>query len=386
MMTSVKLQLWSGLCSSLLGFLSFSVTSAYAEEMDAGSKLKVSGFLSIVGGRTFGGELPANYTGPAAINDKTCPCYVADWSNAGVYNNSFSLQPESRAGVQATYAISKDFSLTGQVVVRGTDSTPNIQWAYASYKLNKEWEVQVGRKRIPLYFYSDFQDVGAAYPWVSPPPELYGWEVTNYNGASVRYRTSVADNNVAFSVFGGKEKSKDSLYEKLVFSGQTDVTWSNIIGADAELERGPLTVRAVYVQSDVKVVNSSIALDSAAKLKAYGIAVNLDMDQWFFLSELTQLSRNFDDAGYTVTAPSYTLGAGYRMGAWTPFLNYASYKEKTSDLSKYQPQAYKRLSFTLRYDIDAKSAVKLQLDKNQDTTNNFGGNVNVFRISYDRLF
>ena len=41
---------------------------------------------------------------------------------------------------------------------------------------------------------------------------------------------------------------------------------------------------------------------------------------------------------------------------------------------------------TVRYDIDAKSAVKVQLDRNQDVTNNYGGNVNVFRIAYDRLF
>ena len=54
---------------------------------------------------------------------------------------------------------------------------------------------QVGRKRIPLYYYSDFQDIGLSYPWVSPPPELYGWEVTNYNGGSLRYNDSFGDTN-----------------------------------------------------------------------------------------------------------------------------------------------------------------------------------------------
>lgn len=385
-MTSVTFTTRSKWWSSFFALFSFFCSCAYADEGAAVSNFKFSGFLSVVAGRTFGGELPVNYAGPVVINDKVCPCYTADWSNAGVYNNSFSLQPESRAGVQASYALSKDFNLTGQVVVRGSDTTPNIQWAYASYKLNKDWEVQFGRKRIPLYFYSDFQDVSSAYPWVSPPPELYGWEVTNYNGASIRYRTSIDDNNISFSAFVGKEKVKDSLYEKLVYSGQTDVTWNRIVGVDAELERGPLSVRAVYVQADVRFVNRGIDLDSSAKLKAYGLALNLDLDDWYILSELTQLTRNFDDAGYRITAPAYTIGAGYRMGAWTPFLNYASYEEKSSDLNKYQPQSYKRLSLTLRYDVNAKTAVKLQLDRNRDATNNFGGNVNVFRISYDRLF
>ena len=247
-------------------------------------------------------------------------------------------------------------------------------------------DLQFGRKRIPLYFYSDFEDIGVSYPWVSPPPELYGWEATNYNGASIRYRTSFGDNNLSVSGFLGKEKVNDSLYEKLSYPGQTSVTWNNILGADAEIDRGPLTVRGVYVQADVHVTNDSIALDSTAKLKAYGIAINVDLDYWFLLSELTQLSRSFESAGYKITAPAYTIGAGYRLGAWTPFINYASYREKSTDLSQYQPQSYKRASMTVRYDIDAKSAVKVQLDRNQDVTNNYGGNVNVFRIAYDRLF
>ena len=385
-MTRVKIQLQRKLFAYLISSVSLFVTSAKAEETDATSNFKLSGFLSVVGGRTFNGEIPANYAGNTTINGTNCPCYTADWTNAGVYNSSFSLQPESRAGIQVNYNINKDFNLTGQVVVRGADSTPNIQWAYASYKLNNEWEVQAGRKRIPLYFYSDFQDIGVAYPWVSPPPELYGWEATNYNGASVRYRTNIGENSLSFSAFGGREKVNDSLYEKLSYTGQTNVTWSNILGADAELDRGPLTLRAIYVQADVLVINALNSINSTAKLKAFGVAANLDLDDWFFLSELTQLSRNFESAGYKITAPAYTVGAGYHYGAWTPFINYASYRETSTDLSQYQPQSYKRTSATLRYDIDAKSAIKVQLDKNLDVTNNNGGNVKVFRIAYDRLF
>jgi len=385
-MTSVKIELRHKLFGCLLIPLSISSSIVFADDTDTPSNFKLSGFLSIVGGRTFNGNLPANYSGSPVINGTSCPCYTADWTNAGVYNNSFSLRPESHAGIQASYDINKDFSLTGQVVIRGTDTTPNVQWAYASYKLNNEWEVQVGRKRIPLYYYSDFQDIGVSYPWVSPPPELYGWEVTNYNGASIRYRTSFGDNNLTLSTFGGKEKVNNDLYEELSYTGQSNVTWSNILGGDAEFSRGPLTLRAVYLQADVLVVNALNAINSTAQLKAYGVAANLDFDEWFVLSELTQLSRNFSSAGYKVTAPAYTIGAGYHLGQWTPFINFGSYREESTDLSQYQPQSYKRGSVTLRYDLDAKSAVKVQLDRNLDVTNNYGGNVNVFRISYDRLF
>ena len=359
-------------------------SNSHAQDADQPSALKLSGFVSIVGGR-ISGSLPDDYAGPTTIDGNVCPCYTADWGNAGVYREKFSLGPESRAGIQARYTINPQLNLVGQVVIRGSDPTPNIQWAYASFSPSKNLEFQLGRKRIPLYFYSDFQDIGASYPWITVPPELYGWEATNYNGASVRYKSTIGDTNLSVSFFTGKETVKDSLYQKLYYEGRTKVTWNKLVGGDVELSRGPLTVRGVYMQTTVRSVNTVVDLDDTARLKAYGVAANLDLDNWFVLTELTQLTRDFD-AGYRVTAPAFTVGAGYHFGAWTPFLNYASYKERTDDLSAYAPQSFKRASLTLRYDLDARSAVKGQVDRHKDVTHNFGGDVTILRLSYDRLF
>lgn len=358
---------------------------ARAEDTSTLSKLQLSGFLSVVGGRVIGsGALASDYAGPTQINGNDCPCYTADWSNAGVYTNSFSLRPESRVGIQANYAVNAQFKFVGQLVSRGSDAPPNLQWAYAAYAPDKQWELQIGRKRIPLYYYSDFQDIGVSYPWISPPPELYGWEATNYNGASLRFRTNLNDVSVNASAFAGKEHIGGSLYERLVLSSSTAVTWNNIVGADLEVTQGALTVRAVYLRAKVNLFNAD--LDDHAKLQAYGIAVNYDADSWFVLSELTQLKRTFIDGQYSVTAPAFTLGAGYRYGSWTPFLNFAKYTEQSSDLALYAPQSYSRSALTLRYDIDARSSVKGQIDRHRDLTNNFGGDVKVLRLAYERLF
>ncbi len=359
-------------------------TPALAE--DGPSNLKLSGFLSVVAGKITSGALPSDYEGATTIDNVACPCYTADWGNAGVYSKSLSLRPESRAGIQAKYTFSSEWNVVGQVVTRGSDPTPNLQWAFASYTPSKSWEVQFGRKRIPLYYYSDFQDIGVSYPWVYPPPELYGWEATNYNGASVRYKGGVGDANVSVSMFAGRETVKDSLYMKLYYPGQTKVTWSSMVGGDVEVTRGIVTARAIYMQADVRTVNAGVDLDDFAKLKAYGFAVNLDLDDWFVLTELTQLSRNFVNSNYTVTAPAFTVGAGIHLGAWTPFLNYARYTEHTNDLDQYAPQSYRRSSFTLRYDLDSRSAVKAQIDRHLDVTKNYGGNITILRVAYDRLF
>ncbi len=133
--------------------------------------IKASGFLSVVGGRAYGRNT-GSYEGPEFIDGRPCPCYIADYSNAGIYTESFSLAPESRAGLQLKYTVNPQLAAVVQVVVRGSDRNPRVQWAYASYSPSRQFEVQLGRKRIPLYFYSDFQNVGMAYPWVSPPPEV----------------------------------------------------------------------------------------------------------------------------------------------------------------------------------------------------------------------
>lgn len=364
--------------------LALSLLAALPAHADDNDALKVSGFFSLVGGRA-SGSLGSGYSGPTRINGENCPCYTADWSNGGVYTSDFSMRPESRAGLQMKYKLSPEWSAVGQITTRAIEATPDLQWAYLSYTPNRNIEIQVGRKRIPIYYYSDFQDVGASYPWVTPPPELYGWEATNFNGASVRFKQDLGDANLSASLFTGRETVKDSGYMQLYYDGKTEVSWKKLLGADLEFSRGPLTVRGVYVQADATSRNPGIALDTLAKLKAYGLAVNLDLDDWFILSELTQLKRDFS-TGYSVKAPAYTLGAGYRHGAWTPFLNYAKYKEESSDLKAYAPQAYDRWSLTLRYDIDPQSAVKAQFDKARDVTRNFGGDTRVLRIAYDRLF
>lgn len=79
-------------CSSLIATLS---VQAQVTQSD----FKLSGFLSIVGGKITQGSFDTNYSGPAQINGSTCPCYLADWGNAGIYTKSFSFKPESRVGV-----------------------------------------------------------------------------------------------------------------------------------------------------------------------------------------------------------------------------------------------------------------------------------------------
>lgn len=92
------------------------------------------------------------------------------------------------AGSQGDFKFTPEFSATVQAVARGADNSVGIDWAYLSYNLLPNLKLQVGHKRLPRYYYSDFMYIGYAYPWVRPAPDLYGWQTYAYEGANLLYK------------------------------------------------------------------------------------------------------------------------------------------------------------------------------------------------------
>lgn len=367
--------------------LSAAVYALGVQPADAASGLEISGFLSLVGGKVLNGSLHGTMPDNPEVR---CPCYIADYANFGTYDGSLSFAAESRLGLQADAKLTDRLSLTAQVTSRGTDGQAQLQWGYATYLLSPTWDVQVGRKRIPLYFYSDFQDVGVAYPWLGLPPEIYGWEATNYNGISLRNRTSVGDVYVNTSVFAGSEHVKASRYWLSYGQHHTDVSWQNLLGADVELSRGGWVVRGVAMRADTAFTDKDDPTnDSSERMQAVGLAVNYDHNQWFVLSEIASNVRTNQTgplAGLTVSIPAVSIGVGYRSGAWTTFLNYAQYQELSSDTSALPSYDYRHTSLTLKYEVTPKSAIKTQFDRYWEPGPTYSGSATAWRISYDLAF
>jgi hypothetical protein len=367
--------------AGLAGCLALS--PAYAMDFD------YSGFASVVTGVTRGGCTPGNTMSSAY--SASCTRFIADWAHGGVYSSKLSAKPESKLGLQGSLRLLDDLSATAQVVGRFADHThASLEWAYLSYQINEAFTVQLGRKRLPLYYFSTTQDVSYSYPWVRLSPDIYGWDAVNYNGANVGYSTYLAAGwSLKSNLFGGAERNERSGYAGLIYDEPKDIEWSNIRGSDIEVNKQWFTARLNYILTDYRQIDratgSADRLPSGkttGKQKIYGGSINIDFEPWLVRSEYSVFDRN----DFQYESKAWLVGAGRRFGRLVPMLTFSAYREATPFPDDYAPAGWKTQSVSLRYEIGVSSAIKVQLDRFREDKNPFAGNSNVISASYDLIF
>lgn len=342
-----------------------------------------NGFVSLVAGEVISGDV--NNTD---FNGRNCPCFIADYHEGSLYeNNEFSVEHESRMGGQLNLGFTDKFSFVTQVVARIDDV--NLSWAYFSWDIQPNWTLQIGRKRIPLYAKSEIQDVGFAYDWIRPPQTLYGWEASGYNGINLRYSNQWQDWDLTSNFFAGEEKISDSGYSRIYSLRKQDVRWENIRGFEISATRDVYTLRWVYMVSDNSFTdkpNSSNYFPSVEQ-EVMGLALDIDFESWFLLSEVNLNSRDNSADDYKINAPALMLTLGKRWQDWTLQASGSRYWETSSNRDNYEPERFINSSLTLRYDLNASQAVKLQIDRLSDQSQfDFVGSTKVVSVAYDWVF
>jgi hypothetical protein len=364
-----------------------------------------SGFLTLAAGKMLGGT-------QGNVGGYNCPCYVSDYANAAIYDGRSALQwaPDSKLGLQGSASVADQrYSLTVQAVSRGAaHGAADLEWLYLTYKPDNALTFHAGRQRLPLFYYSDAQDIGFALPWTHLPTWLYGWQAVNYDGGSMSYQGYLGDWSAITHVWAGNEHRKNSGYWKVYGNGSqsvTDVNWTNILGGNLTLTRDWFETRVVYMQShtrDQPVSNSfdftaqtySIppAAAPVAKQMIYGLAMKADYQNWLVYGEVIYINH----PGLTYTDYSQILAAGYRHGDWLPMLTWGSYQGGVvnSGVLPGAPSSVKNSqqtwSLSLRYDLTNKSDLKMEYDWTSDHsdpgfTPRYGGS-RLLTLAYDMVF
>ena len=328
--------------------LCLSASTAFAE-------INFSGFSSVNAGRVLSGSGAPQFGVP--------PTFLADYPIVSTYDEEWSFAPESLIGVQANGNLAQGLTATAQIVGRGAeDFDAKLEWAYLSYDINDNWTVQAGKKRLPLFYYSDFYDVGYAYVWMRPPADTYTWQIFNYNGANVTYRNTWGEWAFGANLYAGREDSKDNrLLSEFFFGEPTREIWDDIIGGVINLSRDWLELRFTHMQYTNKRFRSGVPElwdgKDEREGKFYGASANGDFGNFFFLTELNRL-----DLGGNLDTAMLTLG--YRFGSVTPFVGYSAFKEDNEG----DPEDHNTTFVGLRWDFHASAAFKVQYDEVKDNS------------------
>lgn len=373
-------------------------------EDTSGVTFSGSGFMSITAGKMLDGT-------SGNVGGYNCPCYVSDYAQAAIYDGRSDVQfsPDSKLGLQGSATFNSRFSVTAQVLLHGAAyGAGSFEWLYGSYKVNDRTTLQFGRQRLPMFYYSESQDIGFALPWTHLPTWLYGWQIDNYNGAKIMHQEQFGSWATRAELFAGEERRKDSGYWKVYGNGAqstTDVNWTNIVGGNVTLTREWFETRLVYIQSntqdqpvsnayDFTAMTYSVAPTAApvAQQRIYGITLRADYQNWVSYYERI----NIRHPGLTYMDDAQNLAVGYRYLNWLPMLTWGEYwgTVVTDGVLPNAPASVanrqQTYSASVRYDVSVKSDVKVQYDLTSDYsdpgfTPRYGSS-RLLTVAYDMVF
>lgn len=343
----------------------------------AWANVDVSGFASINAGKVLSGD------GAPQVGVER-PTFLADYPMVSAYHDEWSMSPESLLGVQATADLGGGLLATAQLVSRGADSyRVALEWAYVSYRLTDEWTLQAGKKHLPLFYYSDFYDIGYAYVWMRAPADNYTWQIMDYKGISAQYNGLVGSWMIDADLYAGdEEENENRLLSDFFLHEKTKEAWRNIRGVviTGTHEWFELRATAMSYTNEREVDDEAVVWDgeSARDGLFYGVAANLEFTDFFILTELSRLSlekERFDTRMIT---------SGLRLEHWTPFVGYSDFNSR----GVADGEAHSTLFAGFRWDFYPSAALKAQYDQVHDKSfsSAIAGDSNAFSLGIDLVF
>ena len=313
-------------------FLMIATAGVDAADKNNDGTLTVSGFYSLTGAKLLS-DATRDTSNSSLYQNHSCPCNIAVYEYGGVYEKDRGIRfdQESLLGIQIRKKFSPTLSATAQLVSRlrnpNDGSTPTIDWLYVTWQPsgNSGWMLQVGKMRIPIYYYSDQLYVGYAYPWVRPSADVYGTSIYSYNGINASYRTQLGTSDWASTItaWSGSYTQKDDVYLTRLFFGQpTNEAWKRMLGGSVAVTNDVFDIRATMMHmNDIVWRDRAGGAPSTTIVDKYsqfaGLSMNMDYKNFLIKSEI-------DRADVSVGKYKYgLLGIGYQLGAWTPMYTYS---------------------------------------------------------------
>ncbi|MEF1290540.1 hypothetical protein [Vibrio sp. M260118] len=323
-----------------------------------------------------------------------------DIGYAGYTADKVDWEQETLGGLQFDFQINDKAKFVTQLVANSRyDYDPKIEMAYASYDFEHA-TVRAGKLRLPLFFYSDFIDLGYAYPMIRPSQETYtNIVLRGYTGADLLIPIEFENSSLLLQPVVGIATVEEE------DSRVGEVKLDNMFGLSASWNFEDLTLRGSYFVAEANPecsstvsATSSSQCQLASALGLHGqdgqfISVGMQYDNGDFLTNIEATDVQMDGKFYDSRSVSGLFG--YRFGEFTPYLA-ASWVETTDNDERPAPSAilsqadgvaqnlnkglnFERMSYSVgtRWDFYANMALKFDATfvDYKDTSGGFSSNV-----------
>lgn len=305
--------------------------------------VKISGFGSVGVGKANNGAGYAHYT-----------------------DERYDTNIDSILGLQFEFKVNDQAKVVTQISASGRyDWAVDVDSAYISYDFDG-FTARAGKMKAPLFMFSDYVDVGYAYPMIRPSQEMYeNIILSSYTGADMLIPFDIGESTLLLQPFGGNSeiKERDSSF------GNTKLDM--FLGLTAHLYYDDWTFRTSYITAQTAVQGLDDITDPTVGLiantiddeTASFIALGLQYDNGdlMLLAEATQTTVSGE---FTDVFSAYAL-TGYRFGSVMPYIM-VSHNQTTDndkrDGTNLSGLSYESMAYSLGSRWDFAQNVALKLD------------------------
>lgn len=252
------------------------------------------------------------------------------YGKQGQLNDRWRGDELSLIGAQLSYDIGDSLVATAQLTAQAQQDRwgLDLDWLYLAWQTSDRLTLRAGRLRNPVYMYSETLNVGATYPWLRLPDEVYSQlQIDNYEGLDLLYDTPLRFGSLTWQINGGQARNRDHF----IHDDQHDIDYTKIVGINLKLTtRDWGAIRIAYSEATLDMhipymdgtVLQGIAEDVKGKFTALGY--QYDNGTWLAASEATRVVVE----GLTPSSNAFYIMAGRRFGNLSAHLTHAQLEDE----------------------------------------------------------
>jgi len=249
------------------------------------------------------------------------------------YDDSIDFKPQTKFALQATADLADGLTAVAQIIARGSNNfDAEFEWAYLSYEINDTHTLRMGKLRLPFYKYSDYLDVGYAYPWISPPKAMYSLQFSTFEGLSLVSNFPVGEWDISSNFSWGNVQ--DTFFSTTV---PTDGKLESFGGFNIQFNREWFSGYIAYLGGDVFIPHAGIeglvslvaaidGEDAASTISLDGdwgdfkaIGFTIDYDNFLINAEISEVEI---EESMTLAGQQWYVSFAYRFDNVMPYITY----------------------------------------------------------------